>query len=450
MIGARMHLVFSQGLPMSTSLPEASGAALALSLNRDCHCISLNRQKLHQRLAADLQEKGLPDALLDQASHLFAQYPVFLWDGHIQQMQALIAAVERVVSLPAYRQLILNRQPWLSDSDDGAAGVFYGYDFHLGQEGPQLIEINTNAGGVLLNHYLAEAQQACCQEIEDIMPDNHPYHPTEAQLVDMFREEFAASHPQATLTCIAIVDEQPDSQFLYPEFLLFQSLFARHGIKALIASPADFRQQDGNLMLGAEKVDLVYNRLTDFYLAEPGNRVLRQAYLEKRAVITPSPLHYALYADKRNLVLLSDPDQLEALAIDHPTRHTLLTTIPRTIAAGPDLWTDRKQYFFKPIQGYGSKGSYRGAKMTRKVFDAITAGDAANDYVAQHLVPPSERQLMIEDEPLSLKMDFRCVTYRGVIQQVSSRLYQGQTTNMRTKGGGLATVFPSPDEEVLT
>ena len=33
----------------------------------------------------------------------------------------------------------------------GNIGVFMGYDFHLTPEGPRLIEVNTNAGGALLN-----------------------------------------------------------------------------------------------------------------------------------------------------------------------------------------------------------------------------------------------------------------------------------------------------------
>jgi D-alanine-D-alanine ligase-like ATP-grasp enzyme len=35
--------------------------------------------------------------------------------------------------------------------------VFFGYDFHLTDDGPKLIEINTNAGGGLLNAYLLAA-----------------------------------------------------------------------------------------------------------------------------------------------------------------------------------------------------------------------------------------------------------------------------------------------------
>lgn len=37
-------------------------------------------------------------------------------------------------------------------------GAFMGYDFHLGPDGPQFIEINTHAGGAFLNTVLARAQ----------------------------------------------------------------------------------------------------------------------------------------------------------------------------------------------------------------------------------------------------------------------------------------------------
>ena len=38
-----------------------------------------------------------------------------------------------------------------------------GYDFHLGSDGPQLIEVNTNAGGAFLNVLLARAQKTLLQ-----------------------------------------------------------------------------------------------------------------------------------------------------------------------------------------------------------------------------------------------------------------------------------------------
>jgi len=43
-------------------------------------------------------------------------------------------------------------------------------------------------------------------------------------------------------------------------------------------------------------------------------------------------------------------------------------------------------------------------------------------------------------EATPLKSDVRCYVYDGKIQLVAARLYQGQTTNFRTPGGGFAPV----------
>ena len=42
---------------------------------------------------------------------------------------------------------------------------------------------------------------------------------------------------------------------------------------------------------------------------------------------------------------------------------------------------------------------------------------------------------------MALKFDLRCVSYGSEIRLLSARLYQGQTTNLRTLSGGLASVF---------
>jgi hypothetical protein len=56
--------------------------------------------------------------------------------------------------------------------------------------------------------------------------------------------------------------------------------------------------------MAALRIDLVYNRLTDFALEAPANAALREAWLTDAALITPHPRAHALYADKRNLVAL--------------------------------------------------------------------------------------------------------------------------------------------------
>ena len=53
---------------------------------------------------------------------------------------------------------------------------------------------------------------------------------------------------------------------------------------------------------------------------------------------------------------------------------------------------------------------------------------------------------MIEDgaSPQVLKFDLRNYVYDGAVQWLAARLYQGQTTNFRTPGGGFAPVYTTP------
>ena len=49
--------------------------------------------------------------------------------------------------------------------------------------------------------------------------------------------------------------------------------------------------------------------------------------------------------------------------------------------------------------------------------------------------------MLVDGVEQDLKLDLRNYVYRGEVQLVSARLYQGQTTNFRTPGGGFAAVF---------
>ncbi|WP_348946339.1 hypothetical protein ABHF33_07325 [Chitinibacter sp. FCG-7] len=135
----------------------------------------------------------------------------------------------------------------------------------------------------------------------------------EERWLNMFMAEWQAQRDSAQPRTIAIVDEQPEQQYLYPEFLLFQRLFERFGIRCLIASPEELRWESGQLWLGDEVIDLVYNRLTDFYFDEADSAALRDAYLAGAVVVTPTPRAHALYANKRHLACLSQPESLAKL-----------------------------------------------------------------------------------------------------------------------------------------
>jgi hypothetical protein len=254
--------------------------------------------------------------------------------------------------------------------------VFLGYDFHVAGDETGLIEINTNAGGAMVNTLLARAQRTCCPWMVEassmqgrLGPDDF-----EEAIVGMFRSEWRAAGGDRSLGTVAIVDREPQAQYLYPEFLLFQRLLRRHGIEAVVADPGELSFGKEGLHHGGTAIDLVYNRLTDFYLEEAASAALRSAYLHDAVVLTPHPQAHALYADKRRLAWLSDSEVLQALGVAEGRQELLLAAVPRTVPVtpqnAPELW--------------------------------------------------------------------------------AARLYQGQTTNFRTEGGGFAPVYPLADPGSLS
>ena len=431
---------------LATPLAIASRHGVSIQvLNSECFCISLDTEALRRALQSEIGQPDLFDLVRERCPYLFAARPVFVLKSHMARMAALVQAIESVVALPAYREEVLARSPAIARHDPGGAlGVFFGYDFHVTEGGFGLIEINTNAGGAMLNAVLARAQRACCPAMEHLVPPLATADALEARIVAMFRHEWMLSGRARPLRSIAIVDEAPAQQYLYPEFLLFQQLFQRHGLQAVIAGPDEFSLREGVLWHGELAIDLVYNRLTDFSLAAPASATLREAYLENAMVLTPHPQAHALYADKRNLALLSDAKRLQALGVPQATQDVLLAGIPHTevvkLENAERLWRERRRLFFKPFAGFGGRAAYRGDKLTRRVWQEILAGD----YIAQALVTPGERVISDQEPAQVLKFDLRDYTYDGQVQWVAARLYQGQTTNFRTPGGGFAPVYEGP------
>ena len=416
-------------------------------LNQDCFCFSLDREALAQALTTELGAAGVTAQIKERCASIFAAQPVFVAAQHLQRIAQVVQAVESVAALPAYREQVLAAAPATARvSPVAAQSVFFGYDFHLDQGRLGLIEINTNAGGAMLNAVLARAQRSCCEAMDTMVPTRASVATFEQRLVDMFRREWRLSRPGSRpLASIAIVDEAPTQQYLYPEFLLFQKLFERHGLKAVVADPSELQWRAGQLWHGDLAIDLVYNRLTDFYLEQPAHAVLREAWLQQGVVLTPHPQAHALYADKRLLALFSDGARLQALGVPEATRQLLLDHVPPTEVVTPEagerLWAARRGLFFKPVAGFGSRAAYRGDKLTRRVWDEILAGD----YVAQAIVPPGERRVEEDATPQTMKFDLRAYAYAAEVQWVAARLYQGQTTNFRTPGGGFAPVYSTVD-----
>ena len=370
---------------------------------------------------------------------------------HFAVIQRTVRALFALARSPAYQAALASDADEVTRHEPGNFGVFMGYDFHVTPDGPRLIEVNTNAGGALLNGLhtasLCDPEKLACVCTELLSVDD-----LERDLVDTFRAELEAAQAKlassrAELARIAIVDDAPAQQFLAPEFALFRDLFARAGIEARIADTRELAPHaEGGLALGGWPVQLVYLRDTDFALASERARALRAAYLANQVVVTPSPREHFLLADKRRLALFSSPERLAAFGTSADDARFLAGVIPETrllVELEPArLWAERASWVFKPAAAFGSRAVYRGDKISRKKFAEIAAQPG---YVAQRHAPPGLVHVETSEGPREMKFDVRAYAYRDRVLLLGARVYEGQVTNLRSPGGGFSGICVSRD-----
>lgn len=413
----------------------ACTGASADELNRQCLCAGVDLDSVRAALDRALQDHDLRLPVAQSHANLFSVLPVFVSQRHLDQVAAMVAATEAVVASEQYRTRVLGRAPAIARFDPGTRGGLLGFDFHLDAAGPRLIEINTNPGGALLNALVTRAQRSCAGVDA---PSGAPPDP-EDQVIAVLIAEWTAVRGATMPASVAIVDATPEAQFLYPEFVLYRDALRRLGVRAAILAPEALERRGDGLWHDGARVDLVYNRLTDFALEATAHAALRESYLAGEIVLTPHPRAHALYADKRNLVLLGDRAFLATCGLADAAANALAAAVPRTrrVDAGnrDALWAERRSLFFKPAGGFGGKAGYRGDKITRRAWEEVLAGD----YVAQDLVRPSERASHGDDG--AFKLDLRCYAYAGRVLLHAARTWRGQVTNFRTPGGGFAPVL---------
>lgn len=359
--------------------------------------------------------------------------PVDLPRPALARMIRLVRALFRLSALPAYRTLVAAQVPETARFDPGHDAVMMGYDFHLEGERPKLIEVNTNAGGGLLAYLAHHPSAALARER---LPQR-----LKGEFLRAFAEEMAdftrgaADRPRT----LVVLDEEPRRQFLYREMVVFAGLFQEWGTQAWIADPAEVEAGEEGVFAEGRRVDLVYNRHTDFYLESPAMAGMRRAYMAGAVCLTPNPFVYGLLADKRRMPLWSDADALASLGMRESDIRLLAETVPESrLLAGLDreaLWRDRQRWVFKPVSRFGSRGVFLGRKISRARFDELPD----EETLAQREVPPTESPGCAEGGG-AMKTDFRLYVYRTRVLGVAARLYQGQVTNLRTPGGGFAPV----------
>jgi len=365
---------------------------------------------------------------------------VALAPGHFDAIRRAVAAAFRVAHGEAFQRRVDAGASEVARHRPRNFAVFMGYDFHIAPEGPRLIEINTNAGGALLNglHTASlcnpERLGCACRELL-------PVETMEERLLATFAAELAAARPGVRLARVAIADDRPDAQPLRAEFELFRALFERHGVRASICDVAGLERRGGRLTLAGDPLDLVYLRDTDWCLAAPRSRALREAYLADEVCVTPSPREHHLLAHKARLALFSDASALRSLEAAPPDAELLASLVPETRLLDElgveAAWSSRRAWFFKPGAAFGSRAVYRGDKLTRGKLAEIAA---AGGYVVQRRVEPGRTSVLTEAGPREMKFDVRAYAYRDEVLLLGARAYEGQVTNLRTPGGGFSAI----------
>lgn len=340
----------------------------------------------------------------------------------LKQAQDIVSDLYKLSQSSYYLEQIRRELPW--DQVQQTPSMFCSLDVHVDkQDNLKIIEINTNASMYLITtelyrfHNLSEFSQA------------------KPELIRSFEKTFGDKIKQDAL-CL-IVDENMKEQALTVGFSIFKSFFEQQWpIKCEVIDVDELTIQEEQIHWQNKPVDMVYNRYCDFYLEH--HSALRQAYLNNKTLISPNPKGYALLADKNRMLMWNEDffEQLkkqESLSLPH-----LQSALPQIFQVNDKdkFWQERKKYFFKPPQSYGSKAVYNGKSMSRTMYERVI-NDA---YLAQETIPAPKVNFDYQGEQKNFKYDLRFYFFEDTVQLAVARLYQGQLTNAKTPFGGLAPV----------
>jgi len=325
--------------------------------------------------------------------------------------------MQRLAVLPEYASALAPQLPAAARHNPGHASILMGYDFHLTPDGPRLIEINNNAGGLFVGgDWLPQPEW---HELPGSLPE---------RLLAMFVPEWRR---------IAIVDESIERQFLYLEMVAYAELLRASGRQVWLCSPEALAPCADGLCIEGAPIDALYNRHCDFYFEQAAMAHVGAAWFAGRPAITPHPQSYGLLGDKRRMIdwwregfletLLSAEEVALVRSIVPECR--LMAEVEREQA-----WRERERWVFKPGAGFGGKGVALG-RISRQRFEEF---DPATT-VMQRYVPPSEVALASG----RYKFDLRLFMHGERLIAIGGRVWQGQATNFRAAGSGWLPLVPA-------
>lgn len=369
-----------------------------------------------------LQEKPLEDIV---SENLISPFSVDLPRSVLEQAQKVISLIFYMREKKSYLEHYQNLLNEKGLKDPGNKSIMMSYDFHIDEnQNLKLIEINTNAAFLLLGQQMYAMKK-------------HPLPVPSFSLTELgesIRNEMRLQGKNAAANLkVSITDEEPAQQRLYVEFLAYNELFKSFGW--------DSRIQDYRELFQNFHPDFIYNRYTDFFLNQSSSQLLRQKFLNREVCLSPNPFEYLLLADKQRLIDWVEPGFLETQGFGGADLQLLRQALPLSYdlcpARAEEVWAQKKKFFFKPKNAFGSKQSYRGASISHKAFQDLIN----SDIIAQEYIPAPEKIFETPEGPQKFKFDLRCYAYQGRLQLIVARIYQGQVTNLRTPYGGFATVL---------
>jgi len=308
-----------------------------------------------------------------------------------------------------------------ADSRADARPLLLSYDVHPTPEGPVLIEVNTNAGGVLSAMQAARQVNACCADWEQ--------EALEDRLLLLFRRDLLGE--EARGGTVAIVDDQLDTQPLLGEMHALADLMRSPLQDVRVLDAAELQYHDGRLRHGDLAIDRVYWRSTDFLLADPLHEPVRRAVAEGSTTIAPSPEAYRAIADKRRFIDWSRAPELARDAASGLS-FRIAETLPLATRPLADWYAERRDWVFKPVSGHASRGVYVGKSISRQKLAELPV----DEYLAQRYAPHP----VIDRDGTAWKYDVRFFADRGQIIGAAARVFQGQVVGLRAPGSGFAPI----------
>ena len=357
----------------SDAIDARRGAQPELSLHRRRSGTRCGARSSRARVTA-----GVYASIQRDQPNLFSASPVFLARAQLDHMRAVIGAIESVVRSEPFRRWALDLARRRSRASIPARAASSSATISTsGPDGPQLIEINTNAGGGLLNAALARAQRACCAEVRSgarrlarrrrpggAFPRHVPRRVAAAAGRGGARQH---RHRRRSIRAAVPLPRVPH----VPRAVRARRAAPRPSPTCAISVCAS-----GALRAAGGRIDLVYNRLTDFYLAGRDVRGAARGLRRRRGgadaqSATLCPLRRQAASDRAVGSAsgcapgASAPRCVELLAASVPRRCCSSRSHARSSGATASTTSSSRS------SGYGGKAAYRGDKLTRAMWERL-------------------------------------------------------------------------------